>query len=87
MDTIILQNKPRKTTSGNNWTIEVLGTGAAKDAVRKSISALEHHPARAARRSVIDMLGVIEDHNFEVKSVQQFTTDDDLEGLIFVLQR
>ncbi len=30
MDTIILQNKPRKTANGNNWTIEAVGNGSSQ---------------------------------------------------------
>jgi hypothetical protein len=40
MHTLILQNKPRKSSSGNSWTIEVIGgDSAAKDMLRGAINA------------------------------------------------
>jgi hypothetical protein len=87
MHTLILQNKPRKSSSGNSWTIEVIGgDSAAKDMLRGAIRELEHHPAKAARRSLIDMLSLIEQYNFEIKFTEHYYTGDDLEGWTFVLQ-
>jgi hypothetical protein len=86
MYTVILQNKPRLTARGNSWTIEVVGESPIKKALRQSISELEHHPARAARRSLIDMLGLIEQHRLKIRHTEHFYTDDDLEGWTFILQ-
>lgn len=86
MHTIILQNKPRKTPKGNSISIEVIGDSPIKAAVKASISALEHHPAKAARRSIIDMLGIIEKHNLRICFTEHYFTEDGLEGWTFVLQ-
>ena len=87
MHTLILQNKPRAGSAGNTWTIEVLGgDSAAKDALRQAVRDLEHHPAKAARRSLIDMLTLIENFNYEIKHTEHYYNDDDLEGWTFILQ-
>ena len=87
MHTVILQNRPRKGSSGNTWSIEVLGAeSSVKDAVKASIRELEHHPAKAPRRSIIDMLSLIEKHNFQIKFTEHYFTDDELEGWTFILQ-
>ena len=59
MQTIMLRSNARKGSSGNSFTIEVLGESPIKDDVRAAIQALEHHPAKASRRALIDMLGLI----------------------------
>jgi hypothetical protein len=86
MHTIILRNRPRKTTKGATFTIEALGESAVKDAVQQSIRELEHHPAKAARRSLIDMLFLIEKHNFQIRYTEHSQTEDDMESWLFVLQ-
>jgi len=87
MHTLLLQNKPRAGSSGNTWSIEVIGQdGAVRTAVKEAIRSLEHHPAKAARRSLIDMLTLIENFNFEIKYTEHFYTDDNLEGWSFILQ-
>jgi len=87
MHTLVLQNKPRAASSGNSWTIELLGgDSAAKDALREAIRGLEHHPAKAARRSLIDMLTLIETFNYEIKFTEHYYTEDNLEGWTFILQ-
>ena len=85
MHTIILRNNARKGSSGNTFTIEVLGESAIKEDVREAIKALEHHPAKASRRSLIDMLGLIEKFNFQIRHTER-TLDDDLEEWTFILQ-
>jgi len=87
MYTIVLRNKPRKTSSGSTFTIEALGADSpAKAAVQQSTKELPHHPAKAARRSLIDMLSLIEKHNFQIRYTEHYYTEDDLEGWSFVLQ-
>ncbi len=86
MHTIVLQNTIRKTSDGASYSIQVVGDSPVKDAVKESIRALEYHPAKAERRSLIDMLGIIEQHNFQIRHAEHFTTDDDLQGWLFVLQ-
>jgi hypothetical protein len=60
VQTIILRNKFRESSSGNTWGIEVIGNNACLDVVKQSISEMEHHLAKAARRSLIDLLSFIE---------------------------
>lgn len=86
MHTVMLRNIIRKTSSGTSYTIEVVGDSPIKDAVKESIRGLEHHPAPAERRSLIDMLSIIEKHNFQIRYTEHFKTDDDLEGWLFILQ-
>jgi|GEM_PF-2368510 len=87
MSTLILQNKPRKGSSGNSWRIEVLGSnGNAKEEMKQSIRALEHHPAKASRRSILDMLSLIDEHKYDIKHTEHYYTDDDLEAWMFILQ-
>lgn len=85
MHTIILRSNARKGSSGNSFTIEVLGESSIKDDVRAAIQALEHHPAKASRRSLIDMLSLIEKFNFQIRYTER-TEDDGLEEWTFILQ-
>lgn len=85
MQTVMLRSNARKGSSGNTFTIEVLGESAIKEDVRAAIQALEHHPAKASRRVLIDMLGLIEKFNFQIRHTEH-TLDDDLEEWIFILQ-
>ena len=86
MHTIVLRSNPRKGSSGIAVSIEVIGDSPVKEAVRQSIRELEHHPAKATRRALIDMLGIIEKHNFQIRYTERAETDDDLESWLFVLQ-
>jgi hypothetical protein len=86
MHTIMLRSRARKGSSGNTFTIEVLGDSPVKDAVRTAVRELEHHPAKAARRSLIDMLGLIEQFNFQIRFTEHSLTADDLEEWAFILQ-
>ena len=86
MNTIILQNKPRKTSQGSTYMIEVIGDSPIKESIKESIAQLPHHPAKAPRRSIIDMLSLVERHNMQIRFTEHFYTDDDLEGWLFVLQ-
>lgn len=85
MQTIILRNKFRESSSGNTWSIEVIGDSACKDAVKQSINALDHHPAKAARRSLIDLLSLIETHGFQVRHTEHDAAGNDTWS--FLLQR
>ena len=85
MHTIMLRSNARKGSSGNTFTIEVIGDSPVKDDVRAAIKALEHHPAKASRRAIIDMLGLIEKFNFQIRYTER-TEDDDLEEWTFILQ-
>ncbi len=86
MNTFILQTSARKRSTGNSFTINVVGSGPMKDAIRDAISNLEHHPAKAPRRALIDMLAIIDSHNFRICHTEHGTSEDDLEEWLFVLQ-
>lgn len=87
MKTIILQNKTRAQSDGNTWTIEAVGPdGAAKEALKEAIRTLEHHPAKAARRSLIDMLAVIEGSGMEIKYTEHFLDENKEDCWLFLLQ-
>ena len=85
MQTVMLRSNARKGTSGNTFTIEVIGESAIKDDVRAAIQALEHHPAKASRRALIDMLGLIEKFNFQIRYTER-AEDNELEEWTFILQ-
>lgn len=85
MHTVMLRSNARKGSSGNTFTIEVIGDSPVKDDVRAAIKALEHHPAKASRRAIIDMLGLIEKFNFQIRYTER-TKDNDLEEWTFILQ-
>ncbi|MCA9958362.1 MAG: hypothetical protein R3E31_06190 [Chloroflexota bacterium] len=87
MHTIMLRNNVRKTSDGkSSFSIEVLGDSPVKDDVKASINALEHHPAIAARRSIIDMLTIIEKHNFQIRYTERSENEDGAETWQFILQ-
>jgi len=54
--------------------------------VQKSIQELEQHPAQDAQRSLIDMLGLIERHNLQIRYTEHAHTKENLEAWMFVLQ-
>ena len=85
MQTLMLNSKPRKGSAGNTFSIEVIGDSPVKDKVREAIQALEHHPARASRRSIIDLLGIIEQFNFQIRFTEHYF-EDELEGWTFIVQ-
>lgn len=86
MHTLILQNRGREGSNGKSFTIQVLGDSPAKDAVMDSVRALEHHPAKAERRSLIDMLSIIEKHNFRICHAERGENEEGLEEWLFILQ-
>jgi hypothetical protein len=86
MHTIMLRSNARKGTSGSTFTIEVIGDSPVKEDIRAAIQALEHHPAKASRRALIDMLGLIEKFNFQIRHTERSATDDGLEEWTFILQ-
>ncbi|WP_420640540.1 hypothetical protein [Candidatus Leptofilum sp.] len=86
MQTIMLRSNARKGSSGNTFTIEVLGESAIKDDMREAIRALEHHPAKASRRTLIDMLGLIEKFNFQIRHTEHTVDENGLEEWSFILQ-
>jgi len=87
MHTILLQSKPRKDSAGKvSIMIEAIGENAVQDAIQKAIAQLEHHPAKVARRSLLDMLALIERFNLQIRYTEHFFTADDLEAWIFILQ-
>lgn len=87
MKTIILQNKTRTSASGDTWTIETVGPdGPTKDGLKEAIRVLEHHPAKAARRSLLDMLALVEESGLEVKFTEHFLDANDLDCWLFLLQ-
>jgi len=51
-----------------------------------TIRELESHPTPSAQRSLIDMLGIIEEHNFQIRYTEHDQTEDELEQWLFVLQ-
>lgn len=88
MQTLILQCKPRKMTSGNSWLIEPIGPdGPAKDELKAAIDKLENHPAKAIRRALIDSLALIQQFNYEIKFTEHFEAENEMEGWLFVLQK
>ena len=86
MNTIILRTNARKTDEGARFTIEVVGDSAIKDAVRETIRGLEHHPAAASRRNIIDMLSIIEKHRLNIRHTEHYFDDENMEIWLFVLQ-
>ncbi len=86
MHTLILRNKPRKSPRGERYTIVVVGDSQIKTTVQKSIQELDQHPAHDAQRSLIDMLGLIERHNFQIRHTEHAYTEENLETWLFVLQ-
>ncbi len=86
MRTVMLRSNARKTSSGNSFTIEVLGDSDIKDDIKASIAALEHHPSRAPRRTIIDMLNIIEKHRMAIRFTEHGETEDGLETWTFILQ-
>jgi hypothetical protein len=85
MHTIMLKSQPRSRSTGTVWMLETIGDSPVKDAIRESIRTLEHHPAKAQRRSMIDALAVIEKHNFKIVFAEKFD-DEGNEGWTFILQ-
>jgi hypothetical protein len=87
MHTVLLQSKPRKDASGKlSISMEAMGDNDVKDSMRHAINNLVHYPASNARRSLIDMLNIIEQFNLEIKYTEHFYTEDDLEAWLFILQ-
>jgi hypothetical protein len=87
MHTVLLQSKPRKDAGGQvSITIEALGESPLQEALKGAIGALEHHPARVSRRTIIDMLALIERFNLRIVHTEHNITDDDLESWLFILQ-
>jgi hypothetical protein len=87
MHTIVLQSKPRKGTDGKvSISIEALGESPIQESVKEAIRALEHHPASVSRRTLIDMLALIDRFNFKIVYTEHFFTEGDLEAWIFILQ-
>lgn len=87
MQTVLLQSKPRKDAKGKvSITIEAMGDNDIKDNIRTAIRDLEHHPARVSRRSLIDMMSLIDRFNLQIKYTEHYFTEDDLEAWIFILQ-
>jgi hypothetical protein len=87
MDTLILRNNARQSGSSYQYSIEVLGGDSkTKDALQEAIRGLEHHPARAPRRSIIDMLTLIQSQRLQIKHVERTTGEEGTETWLFVLQ-
>ncbi|MCA9990491.1 MAG: hypothetical protein H6988_08360 [Pseudomonadales bacterium] len=89
METVILRTNPRKDNTGLKITYEVIGSGASGEAMRQAIRGLENYPARAERRALVDVLGLIEAGRYQVCHVEH-GPDPDAEGVeywLFLLQR
>jgi hypothetical protein len=87
MQTILLQSKPRKGSDGKvSISIEAVGDSLVQDAIKEAIRGLEHHPASVARRSLIDMMALIERFNLQIRYTEHYYTPDDLEAWMFILQ-
>lgn len=85
MSTFVIESKPRKMTTGTNWRIDVVGPdGPAKDRLEEAIKGLDQHPAKAARRSLTDILGLIDQFKYQIKYVEH--AEGELESWIFVVQ-
>lgn len=86
MDTLILRNKARD-KDGPEYSIEVLGGDSdSKDALRDGIRALKHHPTKAARRNIIDMLTLIQENRLDIKHTEHYFDEDGAEIWSFILQ-
>jgi hypothetical protein len=87
MDTLILRNNARQSGGSYQYTIEVLGGDSkSKDELQEAIRGLDHHPARAPRRSIIDMLTLIQNQRLQIKHVERSSGEDNTETWLFVLQ-
>ena len=87
MSTLIIESKPRKMATGNSWRINVIGPdGRAKDNVKDAVQGLEHHPAKAAQRSLIDIMALIDQFRLEVKYVEHQEAEGELESWLFLVQ-
>lgn len=85
MNTLVIRTKPRKAPTGLRVTFDVIGTGACADQFKADIRELEHYPAKATRRALIDLVGLIDKQNLRVCSAQQ-GEDDGQETWTFVVQ-
>ena len=86
MQTLILQSNPRKGTDGKlSISIEAIGESAIQDTVKEAIRGLEHHPSRVARRTIIDMMALIEQFNFQIVYTEH-GSEDGVETWLFILQ-
>jgi len=86
MHTVILKNTARKTAKGKSYSIQVVGNSPVKTDVMQSVPDLENHPAPSSQRSLVDMLNLIEKHNFRICHTEHTRTEDNLETWLFVLQ-
>ena len=86
MNTVMLRSKVRKGADKNTFSIEVLGESSIKDDIKVSIRSLEYHPANVSRRTIIDMLGLIEKHNLKISFAERNEDEDGLETWCFILQ-
>ncbi len=87
MKTVILQNKTRVSNDATAWSIEVIGSdGDTKNGLKDAIRALAHHPAKAARRSLMDMMALIEESRLEIKYTEHFIDGNDADCWMFILQ-
>ncbi|MCP4362138.1 MAG: hypothetical protein GY796_29370 [Chloroflexi bacterium] len=87
MGSLVIESKPRKMTSGNSWRIDVVGPdGRAKDEFKTAVKELEHHPAKAARRSLIDILTIIDQLRMQIKYVEHHEEEGELESWLFITQ-
>jgi hypothetical protein len=86
MNTIILKNTGRESTTGKSFSIQVVGDSPIKPAILQSIKELQQHPAPSAARSLIDMLALIEKHNFQIRYTEHEEPENGLETWLFVLQ-
>lgn len=87
MSTLIIESKPRKMAAGNSWRIDVVGPdGRAKDDLKEAIKELEYHPAKAAQRSLIDIMSLIDKFRLDVKYVEHHEEEGQLESWLFLVQ-
>ena len=88
MSTLVIESKPRQSSSGNSWRIDVFGPDdRTKDDLKTAIGALEHHPAKAVRRSLIDILALIDQFKLEIKYTEHSEADnEELESWLFIVQ-
>lgn len=86
MRTMVVKNNARKTDKGNTFTIEILSDLPTADNVKKSIQELQHYPATVGRRSLMDMLAIIEKNNLQIRFVEHTQTDDGLDTWLFICQ-
>lgn len=86
MQTVMLRSKVRKSADSTSFIIEALGESAVQEKLKDAIRDLEYHPARVARRTIIDMMSLIEAHNLQIRYAERQEEEEGQETWTFILQ-